>query len=484
MPSATTSAIPRNFRLTHPEPNVWIVHDVPVFYETLRDGDHYDRSWLARASANAREAERDGHLPPMHVHHRFRDDVKAFAAGTMRFVGVKPARYKGRDTMALHYDLIVTNEAVARDIIQNRLLWRSPEVSFEEARVVSLALLDHEAPFFEGPITTVSLEGAGGVPAGKNASAAFSWCSRPDSPVVAFARSNGLTRVLFREEAMTAPSAKKPTDDPEAKEKAGITQMGDDEKKKGPPDDAKDDAEDAGSEPADGETPGDVPGIDASPDPATMGADGLGQPAGNPLMQAMQTTPATLEQCIEALGFLQQLVDKMRNGGAGGASGAPAPLPPTNGPAAQMSKPDAKITQMQAELDALKAKDRARDLDAEVTTFADASLSSLAGTAVGADPATRGNIVAFARKHGVEAAKEYVAGLKTHAVPLAGSGRLTDLVRDDVPDDLRSFSAEGPEGYEQARVLYGQWEQLRARGFCRDIPFKTYVERERQLTRR
>lgn len=507
--------IPKNFKITNPEPGVWVVHDVPVFYECVRDGDHYDDSWLRRAFENAKQAEVDGHLAPLHVHHRFRPDHQAFAAGTMRVTGIRKTTYKGRPTLACFYDLIVTREHVAREISENKLLWRSPEVSFNEARIVSLALLDHEAPFFEGPMTTVQ----GDVPDGSSVPI-FQFALEGTSPVIAFSRSNGLTRTLFRcESNMTYPIKTSPADP--KKEEPEVKQMGDGQDAPGGSaapgsgqdapggtDKKKPDGAEGGEKPAESKGDGaptqmgdddkDMPPApdagDETPQPeggddGDQGLEGLdvgddGQPAGNELLDALQTTPATLEQCLEALGFLQDLVNRMK--GVGGDQ-----LPPSSeGPMDQMStKPDdiqqfeKRLAKQQGEIDGLRQAAEDRQKADEVRAFASEAVKKFAGSNIGQDPELEGKLVKFASEHGVEAAKEYVAGLEAARVPLAnfsGKDPLKAIAGDDVPDELKHFANDSPERYEQARRLHPVWSQLQAKGICRDIDFQTFVKRERE----
>jgi hypothetical protein len=551
------SVLPRNFKLTNPEPGVWIVHDVPIFYETVRDGDHYDSSWMGRAVANSFQAQNeDGHLAPMHVHHRFRPDLQAFAAGAVRVTGSRSTRYKGRQTTAIFGDLIVTHENIAREIAEHRLMWRSPEVSFSEARIVSLALLDHEAPFFEGPVLTVETEDGATVPLGAKADTAFQMVADPEDCVVAFSRSGSLTRALFRDgEAMTYPIPRRfEEDDPKdagcpkaafcddknAEEGKDVEQMmdgghdapggsensggtdapgGTDQEKPKGFNDGVDSGEEGNT--GEGEGPGDAenkptgfedddeddsssdgpPQIDGDGDadeglaiPSEGDADGQrdpvdanGQPAGNPLMEAMQNTPATLEQSIEALGFLQSLVQKMKGGPAAPGQDAgvqpPAQPPiPTEGPSDQMSK-DSKTIQQFSELKgkvtALEANEAKRKKDASIATFADTACERLKGTTVGQDPSLRSTLIQFANEHGLSAAQTYAEGLRKHAFAVAPSGgRTMSMLADDVPDELKVFQAEGPEAYERASGLYAQFQDLQAHGMCLGINFKTFAERE------
>lgn len=508
-----TDALPRNFKITSPEDGVWIVHDVPIFYETLRDGQHYDDAWLERAAANAFQAESDGHLPPMHVHHRFRADVKASPAGAIRVTGVKPTTYKGRKTRAVFANLIVTHASVAREIAEHRLMWRSPEVSFDEARIVSLALLDHEAPFFEGPMLTVESD----VPTGNLHATAFEMVASADEPLVAFSRSGATSRFLYRDEDSPMPHPfedDKPdeneqmgdapggvegsggSDAPGGQDKelpeghkgegAGATSFGDEEDEDEIP--SGDEGEEGGEDfDLDDEGDEDLPPIDSENDMDGQREplDPNGQPGQNPLLAAMKTTPATLEQSIEALGFLQQLVQKMRGGGMGGQPGT-APVP-TEGPSDQMSDRNAttqftkELAKRDTRIAALEARLEADAQKAKVTAFADAQVARLKGTTVGQRPTLHADLVAFADKYGMDAAQEYAKGLRANAVRVLPSGRpggLEALAGDDVPDDLKPFQADGPEAYETARQAYVTFQELRSHGMCQGIDFKTFVERQ------
>lgn len=132
------------------------VHDVPIFIECERPvGKGEDRrivpfgaDWIEQAVENARAAIADGYEPPLHVLHHAGDN-KVRAAGWFRVTGARPMRHRGEQRLAIFADLVITDPAVAAEVVNGRLPYRSVEIhdTNRPPSIDSLALLDHDVPF-------------------------------------------------------------------------------------------------------------------------------------------------------------------------------------------------------------------------------------------------------------------------------------------------------------------------------------------------
>lgn len=148
------------YRATRQADGALVVHDVPVFAECERGKFKADAEWIGDAVAYAKRAEVEGYFIPLHVnHHDFKgreNPPEVLAAGFVRITRAGPITLQGRDRVAVYADLVVTNPEVQAWVLQHRLPYRSVEVlNPSEARISSVALLDHEAPFLELPMLAV-----------------------------------------------------------------------------------------------------------------------------------------------------------------------------------------------------------------------------------------------------------------------------------------------------------------------------------------
>ena len=141
-----------------PQGKALIVHRVPIFCECERP-DHdisFDRDWIGQAVEAAKRGESEGYLPPLHVvHHGSGEPVRR--AGMFRVTGTGSIQLHGTPRLAIFADLIVTDPAAIEDVLAGRLPYRSVEIFKRDvAKIDTLALLEHEAPYLELPLLMIS----------------------------------------------------------------------------------------------------------------------------------------------------------------------------------------------------------------------------------------------------------------------------------------------------------------------------------------
>lgn len=130
----------------------WTIHDVPVFSvhtdERRGEPEHYDEDWLYRAVKLAQGRERhDGYLGPLHKQHHPSPGVEF--AGKFRLTGVRDLLYEGTPTPTIYADFVGIPDEVYQEIKGGRFPYRSVEIPGpDKPEVLSIALLDHEVPYF------------------------------------------------------------------------------------------------------------------------------------------------------------------------------------------------------------------------------------------------------------------------------------------------------------------------------------------------
>jgi hypothetical protein len=132
-------------------------HDVPIFAECARGDLEFSADWVAQAVVTGKRAEQEGYLPPLHVRHHepgteMNDSVKA--AGVFRITRAAPMTFKGTRVLAIFADLIITDADLAEDVARMRFPYRSVEIFNPDGvpEINGLALLDHEAPYLQLPM--------------------------------------------------------------------------------------------------------------------------------------------------------------------------------------------------------------------------------------------------------------------------------------------------------------------------------------------
>lgn len=150
----------REFRTTRNADGTVTVHDVPVFAESVdargggvalvHDARRMQR-WLRAAERRFRET---GYEAPLHLgHHGPGEQVQA--AGTFRPTRLIRRELDGAKRWVLLADLRVRADAFDR-VKRGDYLYRSVEIKPDLTELLSLALLDHEAPFHKLELLRVS----------------------------------------------------------------------------------------------------------------------------------------------------------------------------------------------------------------------------------------------------------------------------------------------------------------------------------------
>jgi hypothetical protein len=148
----------------------WTVHDVPIFAEHVREdfcGDPLiiGADWLRAALAMATiRRNRDGYLAPLHIRHH--DLGFGGATSPVESAGfILPTRVgtmavEGRDRAVLFADLLNVPDAIYQRIRAGELPYRSVEIlnTAEPPEISSLALMDHDVPYFRLPLLTIGDE--------------------------------------------------------------------------------------------------------------------------------------------------------------------------------------------------------------------------------------------------------------------------------------------------------------------------------------
>jgi hypothetical protein len=132
------------------------IHEVPIFVECQRGEMCFDAGWIETAVAKARQAATEGYLPPLHIRHHDDGPVPE-PAGFFRITRTGPITFKGKTRTAIFADLVITRPWVEEDVLAARLPYRSVEIfNVEKPAIDSLALLDHEPPYLELPMLMVA----------------------------------------------------------------------------------------------------------------------------------------------------------------------------------------------------------------------------------------------------------------------------------------------------------------------------------------
>jgi hypothetical protein len=142
----------------------WNIQDVPVFCTHTRELPNgkkltINRRWLDDAlHASVKRFVEDQYLAPLHIqHHEFGKDVKR--AGFFKMRSVKRATYEGKACWMAFADLVGVPPEIFARIRAGELPYRSVEILDARKRQIdSLALLDHEVPFFRLPNLTIGTE--------------------------------------------------------------------------------------------------------------------------------------------------------------------------------------------------------------------------------------------------------------------------------------------------------------------------------------
>ncbi len=213
-----------------------VVHDVPIFCDCERGDLTFSRDWILSAVQRAKRKEsEDDFLPPLHVRHHEPETAMTNAvqyAGVFRITGVQPLHLDGAARLGVFADLIVTEGWAQSDIRRMRYPYRSVEIFDplgDEPAIDGLALLDHEAPFLAMPMLKIQGGGPGAhatsgltenVPSGTFRDRWTMDAGGDGELVIACFRKGSTTHVLFRAESTESSDMTKTKDKPDAKDGA------------------------------------------------------------------------------------------------------------------------------------------------------------------------------------------------------------------------------------------------------------------------
>lgn len=478
-----------NYRTTRNDDGTITIHDVPVFCRCKRGEDDFDRAWLDRALKKAKQAERDGHLPPLEIGHRRKGHPSPANVGAFRMKGIKPLSFKGRKVPALVTDWILTDEFAFEEIKRKRLLYRSVDLYHKTAEIISCALLT-EPPYLELPMVTVRDGAASGATDATPWEPTISEDTEVGEPVLAFQRRGELTRAFMRGPDM--PEATKNLVSWTIGGSATTTESGagpatwsfkfDDgteesgEGKRSEFDlalksfEKDEDDEDRGEK-------SEMQDEDAPPSDDDAGDDDIGDATPEVEESAVAKVCALIESGDLTIGdfpTLRAAVDKAEAALTGAQEVAPAvdpaaaaPMPNTesgNNPIDQLSKENdvdaKKLAKMQARLDATETRLDARDKADEVRTAVDEAETKFAGR-IGF---SRERAEKYAEDHGLQAFSAYVEEmdkiLPTEATDDFDRDTAAGFTRESEPDEVTKFQKDGPDKYEAAKKFAREHAEL------------------------
>lgn len=454
-----------NYRTTRNEDGTITIHDVPVFCRCKRGDDDFDRDWLDRALKKAKQAERDGHLPPLEIGHRRKGHPTPPNVGAFRMKSIKSMQFKGRSEPAIMTDWIITDEYAFEQIKRKRLLYRSVDLYHKTAEIISCALLT-EPPYLELPMVTVR-DDANSADAAKPWEPTISEDTEVGEPVLAFQRRGELTRAFMRGPDMPTRTLSSSSYDRDASawtfkfsddtEEAGTGtfaefqmvrsqfEKGEDEEERKPEDKTKmeDDAPPA-------EKPEETPEEELAVEDSATAKCIASIEAGDIGIDDFAAIMAAIEAKKAAIAPEEPAVDPSLESG--------------NNPIDQLSKETDVDTaktfaKMQAEIDANKGKLAAREQDDAVRAAVDATAEKL-GDRQGFD---RGAAEKFAKSHGLDAYKDYAEHLEKSLPPAATDDWERDVAQSfagSEPEEVTKFQKDGPDKYEKAKAFAREHAEL------------------------
>jgi hypothetical protein len=425
------------------------IFDVPIFVECKRGDAAFDAAWLEAAVARAKEAERDGYLPPLHVNHHKPGDAGSSvrAAGFFRVTGVRPIMMKGERVLAVFADLVVTDPSVTVDVMQKRLPYRSVEI-FDVAKpgIDGLALLDHEAPYLELPMLMVTDVDDPQARVVASATFAQPWPvagSAPTREPVACFRRGPTAHLLFQD---MEPNPK-PT------------------------------ADETGTEGEGTERELDLDGVIAAIEDGSISMADMDR-----LIAAIQqqrqdrSTNATSSAPAPAAApesnpniAMSKNDDKPAVPAADPAKVAPATPAPVAPATMDKGDADARFAAMAGEIIALKGQLGARDAADKRRDDVALAMKRLAGRPLGAD--LEKELVAFHEGHGPAAFALHVETIAkmSPAIPASHSAAALAFAAqaDSTPDVAQPYLELGADAVAKAARLAREWEENSERGYTR-----------------
>jgi len=443
MPAIATQRTSEGFAWDANPDGTYTIRDVPLFCTCTRGADVYDEAWIRSAFSRLRQADAEGHLPPVTLHHDRPHRPPPKAVGFFRATRVGPLPWRGVNRPWIFADLVVTDPTTFAAIAAKRIPYRSVDVDRSAGEVVALALLDYEPPYVEGPMTFLR-----DVAAATKPGAVLEAASANAGAVLGFARWDDGRTVVLMEAAMP--------DEKAADEK----------------------------DPKDGKPEGEKKPMEDKPADTSKADRALS------LVEKLSTMPVPLEDASKVIAGLQALLSKLTGGGGGDA----APAKPSDDLAEPqtMSKDPNALAQMQQQIaearaDAQAAKASVAQIRQErtVETLVRSSLAELAQFAhVETEETLRQAFTDFGGEAGLKA---YVARLKKQLPEnLSGADSFARATSgapgsSKLPKEVADLKCETPEEGELAMRAFREYEPLAKAGHMAGISFARYFETNRSM---
>lgn len=437
-----------------------IIHNVPIFCETEREGIEFDSAWVNSAFKYAMQQQRDGYYPPLFAKHHKPGQPLApepIAAGKFNIHSMKRISYKGKIRTALIADLHVNNPMIAEDLINGKLPYLSVEIDdvTSAPAIDGLALLDHSSPFLELPLLMVNnISGNVNIP--NTPDALFSkWDVSIDSKngrlLMCFDKESNKAHILLDLHADCLQDDDKSGSRPIATQNIIPDNKGGSMTKKVKME-KHDDKDKSEKMEAEG-------GIDTASVIAAIESGSIPIADFDAIATAMAAYTASTVTEEEV---------------------APAPTPDEVMEKEEDDDDDDKKRQnfakMQGRIDGLEAKDKARDEAESVTNDVSLAFEKLRNRPLGALDELKTKLSSFRTKHGHAAFEAYVSELDATvaSIPIKGVGKEQNFENSNLSEEVMAFHELGSDALEHAVEFARQHEHLKTRGAKTSL--KRYLE--------
>jgi hypothetical protein len=162
--TAVFDGIQGNYTATKNKDGKWTIQDVPIFAEVSdansQIGKKVSAKILQKLVDRAQMRAKENYYPPLHINHHG-ENKEVIQVGFFLPKSVDIMTYEGKETSVILADLINIEDSAYQLIKQAKFPYRSVELyglDNDEAEITSLALLEHETPFFRLPLLTIQKE--------------------------------------------------------------------------------------------------------------------------------------------------------------------------------------------------------------------------------------------------------------------------------------------------------------------------------------
>lgn len=439
-----TSTMLEGFDFEERQDGTAVILDVPIFCTCERAGKDYNEAWLRAAFNRLRQASEEGHLPPIQLHHERAEAEPPIAVGMFEATRIGPLRWRGRERPWIFANLLVTNRDAFAAIRERRLPYRSVTIDHQvgAGEIISLSLLDSQAPFIEGPMTFLR-----GVAPATNRSVSFERVRGDGGAVVAFCAEGTRTLVLM-EATMAEDKGAAKDESAEAKDRAAPSEKSGESKG--------------------GESKG--------------GGGGAGASAAKALVEKLRTTKVELEDSAEVISALEELLSSLKGGGS--ESKAPKPSDALAEPAAMSRGATDEVLALRATVTAMQRKIDAQEAAQTLATAIDKARKDLAARSYADE-----DLLAFAKSDGVRGVEIFVATTLKVAPENTGGTRFARATPGetpkgspgDVPPEVTALKCASPEEQDGAIAAFKAYSEVAKRGHLRGIDFGRYFDLNKHL---